>query len=122
MNGPAVNRSFETGIFDKELELTASSSKSAATYNYAKELGESQNQEAHIVVVVTTVGSSATLDLTAQHSDTNGSYADLVKLPQITAVGKYFLPLPNNCKKWTNLKAVVGTAAITFQAYITAKV
>lgn len=71
-----------------------------------------------IIVDVTSVGTSGTLDLIVQDSEDDTTFdADFITVDQITATGLYFIDV-NDPERYLRLNATVATDSVTWGAYI----
>lgn len=112
------------GTFDSELELRASASQSIGSANGTGiAAGPTGQMPVKLVVIVSSVGTSGTLDVHLESSGDNAvadAYADIAHsaMTQITAAGRYeqLVWLP---EKWVRAVGTAGTDAVTWQAFIT---
>lgn len=78
------------------------------------DVGKTPAEGVPVEVVVSAVsGTSPTLNVTIQESDDDSTYTDLVKFPQITAVGRH-MRLVQSAKRYLRADYVVGGTTPSF--------
>jgi hypothetical protein len=109
------------GTYDSELALKTSALQSAGSANGTGiAAGPCGSMPVKLVVIVSVVASGGTLDVHLEDAAADTGYADLDNstMTQITAVGRYeqLVWLP---KKWVRIVSTVGTASVTWEAFLT---